>query len=101
MVNKLILGIWGILLLIASLSMYIMVHESVHAVRIEMPQMMCIGLSDEYFGTVTHNNFYSESARFKEEVIANIVASIFILLFYFFTYYIIAKKYEKGGEVNG
>ena len=86
------LGVWGILLLIASVSMYIMVHESVHAVRIELPQMMCVGLSEEYFGMVTHNNFYSESARFKEEVIANIIAIIVVLLFYYLTYWVIRNS---------
>lgn len=92
-IGYIILLIWGILLLISSMSMYIMVHESVHAIRIEMPQMMCIGLSDEYFGYVTHNNFYSESVIFKEEVISNIFAVIIVLLFYWLTYWVIFRKY--------
>lgn len=81
-----------------------MVHEVTHAVRIDLSQMMCIGLSIENdifkFGYVTHNNFYSESFRFKEEVIANLVAGILVLLFFYLTYYVIAKNI-KGGEVNG
>lgn len=96
MLNKIVLGVWCIILLMASMSLYVFVHEATHVVRIESPQMMCVGFSDEYIGMVTHNNFYSESYILKEEVIANLVAGIVVLLFIFLTYYIL--KNIKGGE---
>lgn len=80
--------IWTIIFFMSILSLFVMVHEATHAIRIDSPQAICMGLGDNA-GKVYHENFYTQSQINKEEIIANTVASIVVLLYMITTYYMI------------
>jgi len=84
--------VWALLFLISICSSFIMVHELTHVIRLDSPQMLCIGIG-ENVGKVYCEGLYTESEIFKEEAIANVTASIIILLYITLTFYMI-KYYE-------
>ena len=97
--NKIVLLVWGVLLFMSSISLFIFSHEAIHVLRIEHPQMMCFGFEDMQLGYVTHYDSFSEKEFNKEELIANLGAGVIVLVFMFSTLYIILTM--KGGELNG
>ena len=84
--------VWFILFFVTIISSFIMVHELTHVIRLDSPQMLCIGIG-ENVGKVYCEGLYTESEIFKEEAIANVTASIIILLYITLTFYMI-KYYE-------
>lgn len=98
MVNKGILAIWGVLVLIASMSMYVIIHEATHAVRISGFEQMCFGFSEDRVGVSYHVTEMSSDEIFKEEIIANLVAATIILSFILLSFYLLFIN-VKGGDL--
>lgn len=81
--------VWSILFFITIISSFITIHEVTHAIRIDSPTMLCIGLGDNV-GKVYHEGLYSDEEINKEELIANIVPSVILIIYLALTFYMIA-----------
>ena len=87
--------LWGIMFFLSVMSLFVFIHEGVHLIRADKPQMMCLGFG-ENFGRAYHLNEFDD--RPKEELIANSVAFLIIVVYIVMTYFMITNL--KGGNNN-
>ena len=91
-----ILMLWGIFLFLATISLFVMTHEGIHAIRLGGAEMMCIGFGEDRVGFVTHQTIMSGEEILKEEVIANTGGLVMIVAFLYITTYLVINNIKGG-----
>lgn len=94
MIKKIITTIWVIFFALSVLVFFVFAHEATHLIRFDKPQMMCLGFGEDNLGLVFHHTSLSESEYFKEEIIANVSALIFTIIYLLVSFYMIAYFVE-------
>ena len=79
--NKIAIGIWLILFLLSTVSLFVFVHEFTHYVRFDTSEAMCFGFGGSTVGYMYHHTELTATRNFNEELIANIVAGIVCILY--------------------
>lgn len=80
----------------ATVSLFVFTHEAVHVIRLDGPEMMCIGFGEGRTGFVEYQTIMTDSEVFKEEVIANVIALIIVCLFIYITTFLIINNLKGG-----